>query len=155
MITEADVDCLHADAYNRERLRGQFPMVHSDTKTFDQAAEDAAELNPHDEPAAGEHGHDDHGDHGHASAGSAHGGHDEHGHDAHGHDDHGHDAHGHDAHGHDDHADHGHHAPPAPKYLVAAPARVGDVDVRTWVAYGIFMLLIVLVAAVMLAGFGR
>ncbi|KAA0209818.1 hypothetical protein EDM80_13705 [bacterium] len=74
------------------------------------------------------------------------------GHDAHGHDDHGHDAHGHDAHGHDDH---GHHAPPAPRYLVAPPARVEDISVRSWVAYGIFLLFVVLIAAAMLTGFGR
>lgn len=79
-----------------------------------------------------------------------------HGHDTeevvggHGHDEHGH---GHDAHGHDDHAAHGHHAPPAPKYLVAPPARVGDISVRTWVAYSIFLLMVLLISALMLAGF--
>lgn len=67
--------------------------------------------------------------------------------------DHGHDDHGHDAHGHDDHAAHGHHAPPAPKYLVAPPARVGDISVRTWVAYGIFLLMVLLISVLMLAGF--
>lgn len=66
---------------------------------------------------------------------------------------HGHDEHGHDAHGHDDHAAHGHHAPPAPKYLVAPPARVGDISVRTWVAYSIFLLMVLLISALMLAGF--
>lgn len=78
--------------------------------------------------------------------------HDDHGHDAHGRDDHVHDDHGHDDHVHDDH---GHHAPPAPKYLVAPPARVGDVNVRTWVAYGIFLLLVLLTAALTLGAFGR
>ncbi len=72
-----------------------------------------------------------------------HGAHDDHGH---GHDDHGHG-------GHDDHAAHGHHAPPAPRYLVAPPARVGDISVRTWVAYSIFLLMVVLISALMLAGF--
>ncbi len=75
-------------------------------------------------------------------------------HKQHGHDtepvDHGH---GHDDHGHDDHAAHGHHAPPAPKYLVAPPARVGDISVRTWVAYGIFLLMVLLISVLMLAGF--
>ena len=75
-------------------------------------------------------------------------------HKQHGHDtepvDHGH---GHDDHGHDDHAAHGHHAPPAPKYLVAPPARVGDISVRTWVAYGIFLLMALLLSVLMLAGF--
>jgi hypothetical protein len=88
--------------------------------------------------------------------------HKKHGHDTeevvHGHDDHGHDAHahadhGHDAHGHDDHGAHGHHAPPAPKYLVAPPARVGDISVRSWVAYSIFLLIVLLISALMLAGF--
>ncbi|CAG0973938.1 hypothetical protein PLCT2_01512 [Planctomycetaceae bacterium] len=91
-----------------------------------------------------QHGHDTEPvDHGH--------GHDDHGHDAHGHDDYGHDDHGHG--GHDDHAAHGHHAPPAPKYLVAPPARVGDISVRTWVAYGIFLLMVLLISVLMLAGF--
>ncbi|MCC6572322.1 MAG: hypothetical protein IT462_00905 [Planctomycetes bacterium] len=120
-------------------------MVHSDTKTFEQAAQDAVELQPHDDPATDSgHGDEAHpsedsghsGDHGHPSASSGHG------------DDHGHG-------GHDDHADHGHHAPPAPKYQVAPPARVGDVNVRTWVAYGIFLLVVLLVGAVMLGAFGR
>ena len=62
-----------------------------------------------------------------------------------------HDEHGHG--GHDDHAAHGHHAPPAPRYLVAPPARVGDISVRTWVAYSIFLLMVVLISALMLAGF--
>ncbi|HRJ78750.1 MAG TPA: hypothetical protein PLF37_09570, partial [Planctomycetota bacterium] len=62
--------------------------------------------------------------------------------------------HGHDAHGHG-HDDHGHHAPPAPRYLVAPPARVEDISVRSWVAYGIFLLFVVLIAAAMLTGFGR
>ena len=66
---------------------------------------------------------------------------------------HGHDEHGHDAPGHDDHAAHGHHAPPAPQYLVAPPARVGDISVRTWVAYSIFLLMVLLISALMLAGF--
>jgi ABC-type Zn2+ transport system substrate-binding protein/surface adhesin len=74
----------------------------------------------------------------------------DHGHDAHGHG-HDHDEHGHG--GHDDHAAHGHHAPPAPKYLVAPPARMGDISVRTWVAYSIFLLMVVLISALMLAGF--
>lgn len=77
------------------------------------------------------------------SAGHGHDGHDDHGH---GHDDHGH--------SHDDHG-HGHHAPPAPRYLVAPPARVEDISVRSWVAYGIFLLFVVLIAAAMLTGFGR
>ena len=66
---------------------------------------------------------------------------------------HGHDEHGHDAHGHDDHAAHGHHAPPAPKYLVAPHERVADISVRTWVAYSIFLLMVLLISALMLAGF--
>jgi len=72
----------------------------------------------------------------------------DHGHDEHGH---GHDEHGHG--GHDDHAAHGHHAPPAPKYLVAPPARMGDISVRTWVAYSIFLLMVLLISVLMLAGF--
>ncbi len=98
-----------------------------DTEVIDKSGHDhGRDTDKHDVPES--HGHDDH----------AHAGHDEHGHGSH-----------------DDHAAHGHHAPPAPKYLVAPPAKVGEISVRSWVAYGIFLLMVLLVAGFMLAGFGK
>ena len=46
---------------------------------------------------------------------------------------------------------HGEHAPPAPKYFVVPPA--SEAPVQSWIAYGIFLLLLILAAlAVILPG---